>query len=356
MSKRCLVTGGAGFIGSGLVKELVSQGWNVEIVDDLSSGFVDLLDMPLRKVTYEVPCRTYFDFKQLCYGDKRFDQIVRKENKVLFMHASYYNIDVIKCIEMGRYDVIFHQAAIPRVSYSVEEPIKTLNVNLVGTCVLLKAAADTGTPVVFASSSSVYGGSITLPTTELDVGQCAPLSPYAMQKLHTEHYATLFGELYNLRSIGLRYFNVFGPGQRAGSPYATAVAAWCHEIKSGGVCRSDGDGEQTRDLCYIDNVVQANIKAAEKLLGGEKLEKKATFFNIACEEQTSNNEILNALSERFGDRVKIQNAPVRAGDVKHTLADITSARDILGYEPTVTFWDGFEKTLEYWELSEEVQD
>lgn len=358
--KRALVTGGAGFIGSALTKRLHAEGYSVDIVDNLSSGFVKLVeDLPLEKITYLVPEGEYESFEEvegLYSGQTPVMQFYKgKPGKVLFMHASFAHEDILIRVRSGMYDVVFHEAAIPRVSYSVENPVETTQANLLDSIKLFKAAADTDTPVVWASSSSVYGGADNLPTREEERGVNLPKSPYAMQKYHLEDYAELFGQLYGLRSVGLRYFNVFGPGQYAGTPYSTAVSAWCHAIKEGVALRSDGDGEQTRDMCYIDNVVDANIKAAETILDGALFACHAPCFNVACGDRVSNNDILAHLSEKFGDRVKIRSAPERPGDVKHTLADVTLAQETLGYEVLVPFWEGLAKTIEWWGL-EDVND
>ena len=330
---RALVTGGAGFVGSNLVKRLVADEWKVNVVDDLSSGFISLLDG--------------LDW------DYSFNAGASERDVQLSM-LSFDDPGVLLMIEKGEYyDIIFHQAAVPRVSYSVEEPIKTMEINLLGTAKLFEAAAKGDTPIVWASSSSVYGGALSLPTSEEQRGDIMPKSPYALQKYHCEDYAALFGQLYGLRSIGLRYFNVFGPGQYGDSAYATAVSAWCHAIKEGEECRSDGNGEQTRDMCYIDNVIQANIKAADALLNDPHWKVFGVHgpcYNVACGDFVSNNEILEFFKNRFGSRVKIRHAPERAGDVKHTLADLGRIQDQLGYEVEVRFWDGLERTLKWWEL------
>jgi nucleoside-diphosphate-sugar epimerase len=338
MSRHCLVTGGAGFIGSNLVKRLVADDWDVFVVDDLSSGQLDLLDG--------------LNWKK--WGDPEdidLSSSPEEDPDVLVCVDSFFAASQLKLVEDGFYDIVFHQAAVPRVSYSVEDPIGTMETNLLGTAALFKAAADGDTPIVWASSSSVYGGALSRPTIEGNRGEVLPKSPYAMQKYHCEDYAALFGELYGLRSVGLRYFNVFGPGQYGDSAYATAVSAWCHAIKEGEECRSDGDGEQTRDMCYVDNVVQANVRAAQMLLDGCVWATRAVCYNVACGDRVSNNEILQFLKNRFDDRVKIRHASERAGDVKHTLADIDMARDDFGYEVEVRFWEGLEKTLAWWELT-----
>jgi UDP-glucose 4-epimerase len=254
---------------------------------------------------------------------------------------------MIDYISSGNYDIVFHQAAVPRVSYSVENPGETTFENIYKTVELFKACAGNVKRVVWASSSSVYAGASTMPTPESERGKVLPKSPYAWQKFAIEDFAKLCSHLYNLDIVCLRYFNVFGPGQQGDSPYSTAVSAWCHATKHNLALRSDGDGEQTRDLCYIDNTVQANILAAtsSRIFNGR-------CYNIACGDRTSNNEILNYFKSNFD--VKVVNAPERQGDVKHTQADISRAAEELGYSPDVKFWDGLERTLLWWGLNDNL--
>jgi nucleoside-diphosphate-sugar epimerase len=247
-------------------------------------------------------------------------------------------------VRSGRYDYVFHQAAVPRVPYSVEHPAYTTEHNLAYTVQLMEACKQGGVKrFIFASSSSVYGGAKIMPTPE-DYPK-NPVSPYAMQKHHVEEYCKLFNKLYGFDSVCLRYFNCFGPNQYGDSAYSTAISAWCHAIKHGTPLRSDGDGEQSRDMCYVDNVVDANILAAihPGEFGGET-------FNVACQERTSNNVILEWFKNRFGD-LEIVNAPERPGDVKHTCALIKKSKEILGYTPKVNIWEGLEKTIEWWGLN-----
>jgi UDP-glucose 4-epimerase len=331
--KTALVTGGCGFIGSNLVKKLVSLGWQVDVVDDMSNGHLDLL--------------TGLDFKVLMNGSfytaYNMQSSERPQDRVLIIQDDFADDNVLNAIYQGKYDVIFHQAAVPRVSYSVDYPAHSANVNIDKTVQLFEAARGSVDRIVWASSSSVYGGAANLPTRETE--QKKYNSPYAWQKGAIEDFAKMCWDLYKLDIVCLRYFNVFGPGQYGDSPYSTAVSAWCHAIKHGEECRSDGDGEQTRDMCYIDNIVHANILAANSI---NKFRGEA--YNIACRRKVSNNEILENLKERFGERVKIKHAPERVGDVKHTLADITKANRDFGYEPLVHFWEGLEKTYKWWGL------
>lgn len=332
--KTALVTGGCGFIGSNLVKELVRLGWQVDVVDNMSNGHLELLEGTKIRV---LPNGSFYTaFKMQSY-------IKREASEVLVVQEDFSDDNILNGIYQGTYDVIFHQAAMPRVSYSVENPGQTTIENISKTVKLFEAASGNTNKIIWASSSSVYGGAKNLPTKESEVKD--PKSPYAWQKSAIEDFSKLAYDLYGLDIVCLRYFNVFGPGQYGDSPYSTAVAAWCDAIKNGKECRSDGDGEQTRDMCYIDNVVSANILAAM-----HKKPFKGNSYNIACGRKVSNNEILEHLKEKFGDKVKIKNAPERAGDVKHTLASINSAKQDFGYEPLVHFWEGLEKTIKWWDL------
>ena len=313
-NKNALVTGGLGFIGSNLAVELVKKGYSVTVVDNMTSPRSDL------------------------------DEFLKKNTSLEVIPDCFSSKQVLDRVKDKDFDYIFHNAAVPRVSYSVENPHETTDVNVLRTVKLMEAAVGNVKRLIFASSSSVYGGADVLPTPTSHPKD--PKSPYAWQKSCIEDMIRVFCELYDFDAICLRYFNVFGPGQFGDSAYATAVSAWCHAIKSGSDLRSDGTGEQTRDMCYIDNVVQANIKSAllEKRMIGQT-------YNIACGDRVSNNEILQFLKKKF-PKIKIQNAPPRPGDVMHTLADIKDSKEDLGYTPEVQFWEGLEKTLEWWGLND----
>ena len=336
--KKALVTGGCGFIGSNLTKELIKQGWQVDIVDDMSNGHLELLEGLKFKT---LPNASFiYHFMQQMKGKTQ-----RSKNTVLVIQDDFAAQTLLDYIETGAYDVIFHQAAAPRVSYSVEYPYETTINNIAKTVALFNAAKSNVKRIINASSSSVYGLADKLPTKEKDNPK-NPKSPYAWQKSAIEDYSKICWDLYRLDVINLRYFNVFGPGQYGNSPYSTAVSAWCHAIKNNKVCRSDGDGKQSRDMCYIDNVVSANILAADA---------EGSFFgrsyNVACEDSVSNNEILNYLKEKFGDKVVVKKAPERPGDVKHTRADVGLAMIDFGYKPIVRFWEGLDRTIEWWGLN-----
>ncbi len=309
MSRHALVTGAAGFIGSNLCRRLLAEGWKVTGVDDLSSGHLDLVQ-----------------------GLKGLTLVVN----------DFASEPIIESLEAEDFDVVFHLAAIPRVSYSVENPSETTLTNIAKTVKLMEACRGKIARFVFSSSSSVYGGADDLPTPTSYPRD--PKSPYAWHKSSIEDLLRMFGNLYDFDSVCLRYFNVFGPNQYGDSPYSTAISAWCHAVKHGTPLRKDGSGEQSRDMCYVDNVVDVNIRAAnhEGTLRGEA-------FNVACGDRTSNNQILAKFQEKFGE-LNVDQAPFRAGDVMHTQADISETERVFGYKPLVRFWDGLEKTFEWWDI------
>ena len=332
--KKALVTGGCGFIGSNLTKELVKQGWQVDIVDDMSNGHLELLEGLNVRV---LPNGSFYTM----YMMQLPDGPARKNNEVLVIQDDFADDNVLSGVYQGLYDVIFHQAAVPRVSYSVEQPWHTTDVNIGKTVRLFEAAKGSVDRIVWASSSSVYGGAAELPTKETALKN--PKSPYAWQKSSIEEFAKMCWHLYKLDIVCLRYFNVFGPGQHGDSPYSTAVSAWCHATKNNLECRSDGDGSQTRDMCYIDNVVSANILAANAkvLFAGD-------CYNIACNNKVSNKEVLDYFVSEFDSKIK--HADWRPGDVMHTQANISKAKHDFGYEPLVKFWEGLERTIQWWGL------
>jgi len=334
--RRALVTGGCGFIGSNLSRKLVEEGWLVDVVDNMSGGTLDALGDSNVRV---LPSSSFLNafYKSINAKDGR------SQDTILVIPDDFAADYMLAHIQQDNYDVIFHQAAIPRVSYSVENPAETTYTNIFSTVKLFEACSGHVERIVWASSSSVYGGADQLPTPESERGKNLPKSPYAWQKFTIEDYAQIASSLYDLDIVCLRYFNVFGPGQLGNSPYSTAVAAWCHATKNGLPLRSDGDGEQTRDMCYVDNTVYANILAANSEM---RFEGRA--YNIACGSRVSNNQILDFFRENFD--VQVTHAPERSGDVKHTLADIQRAEEELGYKPLVTFWEGLEETIKWWDL------
>jgi len=307
---KVLVTGSAGFIGSNLFQRCHDEGWDVVGVDDLSNGNLEFLSSELQQA------------HDCCIYD--------------FTHFL-----LLEEIKSKRFDVVIHLAALPRVSYSVENPVLTNETNVTKTLTLLDACRGNVKRVVFASSSSVYGGALELPTKETALRN--PRSPYALQKAIIEDYLLLYNELYGLDSACLRFFNVFGPNQLGTSPYSCAVSAWMTAIKQDVPLRFDGDGTQTRDMCYVDNVVDACIKAAAC-----PNPLKAERFNIACGDRVSNVDILASLRNRYPN-LKVRNAPWRAGDVMHTCADVSKARQAFGYKPLVMFGEGLHRTVRWFE-------
>ncbi len=330
---RILITGGCGFIGSNLTHKLVEQGWTVDVVDDLSNGHLDLLsDLSIRTIT---------SFLVGSYNREKDP----REPQVVVIVDDFACDGVVANIVNKKYDYIFHMAALPRVEYSVQNPIQTYDVNVVKTLKLMTHAIDNITRFVFSSSSSVYGEPWQLPTTEA----CGknPVSPYALQKMQVEELGRLYSTIYNMDFVSLRYFNVYGPGQYGDSPYSTAIAAWCDKVHNKLPLRSDGDGTQSRDLVYVDDVVSANIAAATR---EEKFAGQA--YNIGSSTTITNNEILEKFKNKF-EGVQVRNADWRPGDVKNTLADIESAKEDFGWFPVVRLEEGLSKTFTWWGFDEE---
>lgn len=307
---RILVTGAAGFIGSNLSNKLLQLGTPPDCVDNLVNGHVQLLDERLHE-------------------------------EYLFIQ-DFSSEFVLDRIRAGVYDVVYHMAAVPRISYSVENPLLTHDANVTKTMKLIDACRGNVRRLVFASSSSVYGGGDgSFPIHE----SCSknPKSPYALQKSQIEDVLSLYWEIYKLESVSLRFFTVFGPGQIGSSPYATAVSAWLTAIKKGLPMRSDGDGSQSRDLCYIDNTVDACVKA-----GTTTNELMGRQYNVACGDRITNHEILEFLKDRY-PAAKSYDAHWREGDAMHTQADVTRAFREFGYSPETKFWQGLEKTINWFE-------
>lgn len=306
MSKSVLITGAAGFIGSNLVARAQEEGWDITAVDDMSNGHKEFLheDMQRRLLP-------------MCFSSGQ----------------------VIRQVVRQQFDAVVHLAAIPRVSYSVEHPMETHDINVTRTLQLIDACKGNVDRFIFASSSSVYGGAEDLPTAE--TAPRDPKSPYALQKAIIEDYLHMYYEFYELDSVALRFFNVFGPNQLGDSPYSCAVAAWLAAIHRGESMRSDGDGSQSRDLCHVDNVVDCCVRAVDSTVN-----LKAEPINVACGDRASNMQILKCLQKWYPD-AKYHEAPWRPGDVMHTQADISKAERLLGYTPLVRFWDGLEKTIKW---------
>jgi nucleoside-diphosphate-sugar epimerase len=304
-----LVTGGAGFIGSHIVKRLVARGDEVTVLDSFLTGSPENLKDVADKI-------------ELIEGDIRDAKLVRSTMKGM------------------RY--CLHQAALPSVPRSVEDPATSNDINVNGTLNVLLAAKEAGVErLVYASSSSVYGDSPTLPKRE-DM-PTRPLSPYAITKLTGELYAQAFHSLYGLPTVSLRYFNVFGPGQPPDSPYAAVVPIFTSLMAADKPATVHGDGEQSRDFCYIDNVVSANLLACSA--PAEEAAGKA--FNVACEKSHTINELVAGLNGLLGKKIEPKHTASREGDVRDSLADIALARRHLGYEPGVQFEEGLSLTVEW---------
>jgi nucleoside-diphosphate-sugar epimerase len=307
VAKMYLVTGGAGFIGSNIVRRLLEEGEKVRVLDDFSTG---------RRENLEGLC-----------GFEIFEGSLTKPNVV------------DKALD--GVDYVLHQAAIPSVPRSVADPLKSNEANVTGTLMLLDAAKRAGVKrLVFAASSSAYGDTEVLPKVE-DM-PAKPLSPYAVNKYAGELYAKVYADIYGLETVCLRYFNIFGPYQDPASEYAAVIPKFILRMLKGEAPVIYGDGEQSRDFTYIDNAVEANLLAckSEKVGRGE-------VINVACGERYSLNELVAALNEILGTKIEPLYDEARPGDVKHSLAAIERARELLGYEVKVDFHEGLKRTVEW---------
>jgi UDP-glucose 4-epimerase len=331
---RALVTGGCGFIGSCLSKKLIDSGWEVDIADDMSNGDYAFLEGYAFR---SVPMQLGHIFEQ--------QQLVKKPGEIIVLTGDFLHHEIIRRIVDKRYDVIFHCAANPRVEYSVQNPLETTDENLTKTIRLFTHSIGNVKRIVFSSSCSVYGDPWSLPTTE-DHGK-NPNSPYALQKQCVEEFARLYSKIYDLDVACLRYFNVYGPNQYGDSPYSTAIVSWCDKIKNGTPLRSDGDGTQTRDMVFVEDVADANILAATRDKNFE-----GTCINIGTGKSYSNNEILEIFKDKF-NWVEVNKAPTRPGDVKHTLACTKKAEVELGFQPKHSLEKGLEKVFSWWGFNEE---
>jgi nucleoside-diphosphate-sugar epimerase len=300
-----LVTGGAGFIGSSLAEALLKRGERVRILDDFSSG--------------------------------RRSNIESLPGKVELVEGSITDRETVEGCVRG-VDVVFHQAAIPSVARSVEDPCRSLFANVQGAAVVLDAARRGGVKrLVFAASSSAYGDTAVLPKVETMPPR--PLSPYAVSKATGEDLLRVFSALYGIETLSLRYFNVFGPRQDPASHYAAVIPRFITAALRKEPATIYGDGEQTRDFCFIDNVVSANLLAAgaARKLSGE-------VVNIACGERVSLNTLWGMVGRVTGFSADPRHEPARPGDVRDSLADIQRARDLIGYHPTVLLEEGLGRT------------
>lgn len=305
-----LVTGGGGFIGSHLVDSLLEKDHQVRVLDNFATGKRENL----------AHCR---DRIELIEGDIRDLETCRSA--------------------CGGIDFVLHQAALGSVPRSIADPLTTHEVNATGTVKMLLAARDAGVKrFVYAASSSTYGDHPGLPKVEERIG--SPLSPYAVTKFADELYAQVFGRCYGLETLGLRYFNVFGPRQDPYSQYAAVIPLFVSALLRGKAPTINGDGEQTRDFTYVANAVQANLLACEA-----PSDAVGQVFNIACGERTSLNALYAQLQELLGTRIAAVHGPPRPGDVQHSLADIGKAKRLLGYPGKILFCEGLKRSIDWYQ-------
>jgi UDP-glucose 4-epimerase len=305
-----LVTGGAGFIGSNIVAALTAAGERVRVLDNLVTGRWEHLD--------GIPAQTLIE---RIAGDIRDAEAVAAASKGV--------------------EVVFHEAALGSVPRSVERPIESDSANVNGTVTVLDVARHQGVRrVIFAASSSAYGETPELPKHEGMTPM--PLSPYAVTKLACEHYLKVFAGIYGLETLNLRYFNVFGPNQTPDGAYAAAIPRFVDAALAGRPIPIFGDGEQTRDFCYVDNAVLANLLSATspRRFAGE-------VINVAGGRRIGLNELVREISRVLGRELDVDHLPPRAGDIRHSLADISRAKGLIGYEPRARWEDGIAPTVAY---------
>jgi len=304
-----LVTGGAGFIGSHICEALRARGDRVRVLDDLSSGRLENLGGP--------------------------------DEGVEFVRGSLTDPAACRAAVAGVAG-IFHEAAQVSVPRSIEDPLASYQVNVLGTLNLLEAArAAKVQRVVFAASSAAYGNSESLPKVESMLPQ--PLSPYASGKLAGEHLLRAYASSYGMRTVSLRYFNVFGPRQADDSPYTGVIALFVRALLRGESPVIHGDGLQSRDFTYVSNVVEANLSAMER-----ELPEAGAVINVGSGERITLRELHDALSKELGVRIEARHAPARAGDVRDSLASLEKARALLGYAPRVGWREGLQRTVTWY--------
>jgi len=309
---RYVITGGAGFIGSNTVEELVHRGESVVVLDDLSAG--------------------------------KEENLAEVRNKISFIKGSINDLEAVRRA-MQEADYVLHLAARTSVPRSVKDPLETNKVNIEGTLNVLVAARDAKVKrVVLAASSSAYGETPTLPKVE--TMQPEPISPYGVTKYVGELYAHVFGRVYGLQNVSLRYFNVFGPRQDPGSPYSGVLSKFCTAFLENTEPLVYGDGEQTRDFTYIENVVQANLLACEAPAASGKV------INVGTGARISLNQTLQLLREISGNNLPAKYEPARDGDIRDSQADVSLSRELLKYEPTVDFPEGLRRTFAWYKESE----
>jgi len=304
-----LVTGGAGFIGSNIVKKILQNGGSARVLDDLSTGKKENVKPFLKEIE--------------------------------FIKGDFTDLKVARRAVRG-IDYVLHHGAIPSVPKSIDNPVATNNANILGTLNMLIASRDEGVKrFVYAASSSAYGDSLVMPKNENM--ETNPKSPYAIQKLAGEMYCRSFFSLYGLQTVCLRYFNVFGPNQDPASVYSAAIPIFIKKMLNDERPVIYGDGSTSRDFTYIDNNVDANLRAcqASKKCAGE-------IINIACGYEISLNQLVEDINKILGTKIKPIYKEERKGDVKHSLADISKARRLLGYKVITDFRSGLQKTIDFY--------
>ncbi len=311
-NKTFLVTGGAGFIGSNLVEYLFKyKAKKVVVLDNLATGFEENLKSYLSLPNFE------------------------------FIKGDICNIDDCHKACKG-VDYVFHEAALGSVPRSIQNPIATHNVNATGFINVLIAARDANVKrIVYASSSSVYGDSKILPKVENQIGK--QLSPYAVSKMTNELYGEIFAKTYTMEIIGLRYFNIFGPRQNPKGEYAAAIPLFINALLNNTAPAINGDGEQTRDFTFVENAVQANVKAMFK----QNIKTEGSVFNIAVGERVSLNQLIEILKKLIGTKIQQTFRADRPGDVRDSLADISKAQTTLNYQPKIKIEEGLKYTLDW---------
>jgi nucleoside-diphosphate-sugar epimerase len=306
---RYVVTGGAGFIGSHIAQHLAAADHEVVVLDDLSTGHLH--------------------------------NLAAFRERIEFVEGSICDLPLLQDL-FGGVDVVFHQAALASVPRSVADPLASNEANVTGTLNVLLAARDQKVRrVVYAASSSAYGDSEVLPKQEDMLAR--PLSPYAITKYVDELYGKVFTDLYELPTVGLRYFNVFGPRQDPQSQYAAVIPLFITRFLAGQAPLIHGDGGQSRDFTFIENVVQANLHAAAAPAKADGL-----VYNVACGEAITVKELCLRIRDLVGTELEPEYGPARAGDVRHSLADISRARDLLDYEPQIGLAEGLERTVAWY--------
>lgn len=304
-SQLCLVTGGAGFIGSHLVDGLLDAGYQVRVLDDLSTG------------------------------DE--NNLAHRRGALKLLRGDLRDRDAVRAAVAG-VDVVFHLAAISSVRLSIIDPVESIDVNVRGAMQVLQVAQESGVRrVIIASSAAVYGDSDALPLNESEPPR--PLSPYAVHKLACEHLCKVFTQMYGLETVALRYFNVYGERQRPDAEYAAAIPRFAELLSHNEAPTIFGDGEQTRDFIHVSDVVRANLLAAESA------EAVGKAINIASGQASSVNAVVNTLAEITGASVAPRYAPPQVGDIRASVADISLARSLLGFEPRVSLRDGLARLV-----------